>query len=175
MLRFPSITVVFLLCVTFSYATKTVDFETICKTAKDPSFCSTFLKSRPIGVGGDLVSLAQYSIENVHTNVTNTVDLITKLVAQSRDMNEKSHYGNCLQHFNSIVEYVKEAQGFLKIGDYGDVHMNANFIIVNVDDCLFGDSPSDPPFHDTSLLPKYADVVQKIAEIIFIISNLLKL
>jgi len=70
MIRFPSITIAFLLCATFSYATKIVDVETICKAVEYPSFCSTFLKSRPSGVSGDLVRLDKYSIEYVHANIT---------------------------------------------------------------------------------------------------------
>jgi len=110
MFRFPSIPIVFLLFVTFSYETKIVDVETICREAADPSFCSSFLKSRPSGVSRDLVSLDKYSIEYVHANITYTVDLIKKLNAQSRDINEQDYYRRCLTHFDLIVYYVVEIQ-----------------------------------------------------------------
>lgn len=170
MIHFPSITIVFLLCVTFLYATKIVDVETICKEAEEPSFCSTFLKSRPHGVSGDLVSLDKYSIEYVHANITYTVDLIKKLNAQSRDINEEDYYRRCLTHFDLIVYYIVEIQEKTKTGDYTDVQWNADSIITNINNCIYGDSPGDPIFHDTSLLPKYLDVIKKIANIIAIVT-----
>ncbi|RHN50656.1 putative pectinesterase inhibitor domain-containing protein [Medicago truncatula] len=166
MIHFPSITIVFLLCVTFSYATKIVDVEIICKEAEDPSFCSTFLKSRPPGISGDLVSLDKYSIEYVHANITYTVDLIKKLNAQSRDINEEDYYRRCLTHFDWVVYYIVEIEEKTKRGDYTDVHEKADFITIDINNCIYGDSPSEPVFHDTSSLPKYLDVIKKIANII---------
>ena len=170
MIRFPLIPIVFLLCVTFSYATEIVDVEIICKEADDPSFCSIFLKSRPHGVSGDLVSLDKYSIEYVHANITYTVDLIKKLNAQSRDINEEDYYRRCLTHFDWVVYYIVKIEEKTKRGDYTDVHGEADSIVVNINNCINGDSPSDPIFHDTSLLPKYLEVIQKIANIIAITS-----
>jgi len=78
MVRFSILVGVFLLFVASSYASQDVDVQYICKGTKDPSFCLALLKSKPNGVGGDLKSLAQYTLDVLHTNVSNTLTLITK-------------------------------------------------------------------------------------------------
>jgi len=75
-----------------------------------------------------------------------------------------------LTHFDLIVYYFVEIQEKTKRGDYTDVQEKGDAIITNIFNFIYGDSPRDPIFHDTSLLPKYLDVIQKIANIISTIS-----
>lgn len=174
MVRFLSIMVVFLSCVASSYATKVVDVQEICKKATNPSFCSTLLKSKPGGVGEDLVSLASYTIDVLHTNVTNTISLITKLVAQSgSDSMKQNLYKNCLSRFgmdDGALGEVVEAQKVLKDSDYNGVNMHISSVMTDVDECLSKDSTPD---NDTSLLPKHVECVNQVAQIVLIISNVL--
>jgi len=176
MAHFLTLVAVFVFCVASSYAVNVVDVQAICKEAKDPSFCLTFLKSKPGGVGRDLNSLAQYTIGVLHTNVSNTVNLITKLIAQSgNDHNKQDHYKNCLSHFQldggALGEVVK-AQQQLKTFDYYDVYVHMNAIATDVYDCLTGDqnvlwdARDLSLYKDTSVLPKSVDVVGQIALII---------
>jgi hypothetical protein len=65
---------------------------------------------------------------------------------------------------------VAEALQLLKDMDYNGVNMHMSSIMSDVDDCVYGDSPSND---DTSMLPKHADVVNQVAQIILIISNML--
>lgn len=176
MSRFSLIALVFLLCVALSSATKVVDIGTICKKAKDPSFCLKLLKSKPGGASGDLVSLTQYTIGVLRTDITNTINLIKKLSTQSSDRKAKTHYKNCLSNFGEsegALGEVFEAQQLLKSGDYSGVNLHASSIMTDVDDCISGDSPGSQPFHDTSVLPKYARVVTQVSQIILILTNFL--
>ncbi|KEH25470.1 putative pectinesterase inhibitor domain-containing protein [Medicago truncatula] len=176
MAHFLTLVVVFLFCVASSYAVNVVDVQAICKEAKDPSFCLTLLKSKPGGVGQDLNSLAQYTIDVLHTNVSNTVTLITKLIAQSgSDRNKQDHYKNCYSHFlldGGALGEVVNAQQQLKAFDYYNVYTHMNAIATDVYDCLTGDESVHQDarvlslYKDTSLLPKYVDVVGQIALII---------
>jgi hypothetical protein len=61
----------------------------------------------------------------------------------------------------------------LKKGDYDGVNVHVSGIVTDVNGCLSGDSPTDPPFHDSSSLPKNADIVQQVSQIILIITNFL--
>ena len=166
--------VVFLLCVASSYATNVVDVQEICKKATNPSFCSTLLKSKPGGAGEDLVSLASYTIDVLHTNVSNTISLITKLVAQSgSDSMKKNHYTNCLSSFGmdeGALGVVVEAKKLLKDSDYNGVNLHISTVMTDVSECLSNDLS---PYNDTSLLPKHAECVTQVAQIILIISNVL--
>jgi pectinesterase inhibitor-like protein len=175
MFRFSFLTIVFLLYVASSYArTNIVDVQAICKQAQDPSFCFTFLKSRPGGPGKDLGDLESYTLGVLRTNVSNTITLITKLITQSgSDLNKQNHYKICLDYFGDeegALGFVKRAQQDLENSDYISVNLNAAGVIDFVDDCLSGDNI---PIKDTSSLPKNASVVKNIAEIIEIIANML--
>jgi len=172
MVRFSSITIMFLLLIASSYASKIVNVHTICKKSQNPTFCSTFLKSRSRSVRGDLVSLVKYSIEDAHAKITNTINLITKLIARSRNSAERSHYEICSLVFTSALDEIEEAQGFIESGDYEGFHEDADSIRTAAPDCLNGDE--NPYFDDNTLLPKYAHDVEKVAEIILVISNILR-
>lgn len=171
-----SLMVLFLLCVSSTYATKVVDENTICSKAKNSSFCSTLLKSKP-GSSKDLVSLAQYAVEVVHANITNSSNLITKLLAQSgSDKAARFYYSRCLYHFGEeggALASVKKAENELKMGDYKGLDESMTDIWYDVFICLTRESPSDPPYHNTSLLPKYGQVIYQVINIIHIIISYL--
>ncbi|KEH25458.1 putative pectinesterase inhibitor domain-containing protein [Medicago truncatula] len=173
MVRFSSITIMFLLFIASSNAAKIVNVHTICKKTQNPSFCSTFLKSRPRSVHGDLVSLAKYSIEDAHAKITNTINLITKLIARSRFNAEKSHYRRCSIVFTGILDEIKEAQGFIESGEYQGLYEDAESIREAAPDCL-NKAYETPSFDENTLLPKYAHDVEKVADIILVISNILR-
>ncbi|WJX37228.1 hypothetical protein P8452_25010 [Trifolium repens] len=162
MVRFSSLVVVFLLCVVSSYATNDVDVHAICKKATKPSFCLNLLNSKPRGAGKDLVCLASYTIGVLRTDMSNTFSLITKLIEQSgSDPKKQNHYKNCLSRFGTddgALGEVVEALQLLKDMDYNGVNMHMSSIMSDIDDCVYGDSPSND---DNSMLPKHADVVNQ--------------
>ncbi|XP_027357188.1 pectinesterase inhibitor 1-like [Abrus precatorius] len=168
--NFSSLVIVFLLFVVSSYAIPAQQVNDICRQSKNPSFCVTFLNSKP---NANLYTLTQYTIEVVSVNVTNTIKLINKLISQSaNDSEAKRHYQSCLVHFGyneGALGDVDTAQELLKKKDYRGVNVAASSILTDVEDCISGESPSDPPFPDPSILPKYAYVVDLFAEIILIL------
>jgi hypothetical protein len=168
MFRLWSLLVVFLLCVTSSCAIKVVDVDIICKNVTNHSFCSNLLNSKP-GASRDLVSLTQYTIDVLRANATNTVNLLNGLIEQSRgNFNLTYHYNVCLLHFDNkqgalrIVEIVEE---LFKMGNYLAMITEIDSIDFNAWECLSGDTPSDPIYKDTSLLPNYANDVMLVAKI----------
>ncbi|KAE9615567.1 hypothetical protein Lal_00045278 [Lupinus albus] len=173
-----SLVLLFLLFAAPSSASKVVDVKVICAQARDPKLCSSVLNSKPGGAkGADLVSLAQYTIKVARVKTIKTVNLINVLIAKSgSDPKEKTHYKTCLTHFNKDegalgdIDYVQE---LLKKGDYFGVGTAASAVITDVDDCITGEDPEDPPYPDKSNLPQFADVVQKVVDIILIISKYL--
>jgi pectinesterase inhibitor-like protein len=171
MLRFSILVVVFILFVASSYASHDVDVQSICKKTKDPSFCLALLKSKPNGVGGDLKSLAQYTLDALHTNVSNILTLITKLIAQSAsDPKKQNHYKDCLAYFGEdggVLGYVLDSLKRFKHFDFNQVGVDMVYLEFNVENCILSDSS------DTSLLPKYGDVVEKIAYTTLIMTNML--
>jgi hypothetical protein len=61
----------------------------------------------------------------------------------------------------------------LKSKIYDSAVQEANSIRIYVDNCISGDSPGESPYHDTSLLPKYAAIVDQVAQIICTIEKYL--
>lgn len=171
--NFSSLVLVFLLFAATSYAMPVGEVKEICKKTKNPSFCFTLLNSNP---NASLVSLTQYTIDIARANVTNTIKLINNLIAQSaKNPVAKKHYTMCLGHFGSEgalgdIEYTQE---LLQKGDYQGVNVAASSIIGDVEDCITGESPTDPPYHDPSQLPQYAAVLELVVDIILVLANVL--
>ncbi|XP_058751154.1 uncharacterized protein LOC131624209 [Vicia villosa] len=172
MTYFSFVVVIFILCVSSSYGAngvKVVDVDTICKGVIDYTYCSNLLNSKP-GKNRDLISFAEYGIGVARVNVTNTFNLIRRLIANSgSDVGAKKHYEICLYHFDAKVgalRLVDEAVRNLKTGDYGSARERAGAISVHCFDCVRGESPGETPFPDPSQLPKYAHVVIQISQIL---------
>ncbi|CAL0323686.1 unnamed protein product [Lupinus luteus] len=161
-----------------SYAAKVVRVNDICKKSQNPSFCLTILTSKPGGVAGaDLVTLAQYTIDIVRGNLTNSVALIKTLISNSgNDATAKSHYQQCLMFFGdkegALVD-IDYTQELLKKGDYFGVNTATSAVIVDVDNCINGEDPEQHPYPDKSDLPKNADYIDKVLEILLVISQFL--
>ncbi|PNX70192.1 pectinesterase inhibitor 2-like protein [Trifolium pratense] len=166
MIRFS---VVFLLCVVSSYAIKVVDVDTICKNVNDnPPFCLNLLKSKN---GTDLVTLAQYTITVARIDLTTTVNVINKLISQSgSDLKAKDHYEYCLSLFGTggggALSLLGDGEQHLKNGDYDSFNVQVNSIIADYSECIKGRTPGVPPYDDKSVLPKYAEVVHDVVDIL---------
>ncbi|KAK7258744.1 hypothetical protein RIF29_24328 [Crotalaria pallida] len=173
-----SLVLVLLLFVVFSHATKVVEVPVICNQTENPPFCTNFLNSIPGGATGkDLVSIAQYTIDVVRENITNSIKLIKSLISQNAsDPKKKKHYQLCLDIFEETArDDLEETQESLKMRNYFDLNTAAGAIAFSVDLCITNASmtPGDPPYQDSSLLPKYADVIEKVIDITLVISNIL--
>ncbi|CAI8593984.1 unnamed protein product [Vicia faba] len=177
MIRFAILVVLFLFCFTSSLATNKVDVEAICKKSKNPSFCDNLLKSKPGGVGGDLGSLAQYTIEVLRTDVSNTITLITKLIEESgSDPMKQTQYKNCLSLFGmeeGALGEIEEVLQMLKNSDYNGMNLHMSIVQTNVDECLSGDS-EDSSTQNNPELSKNVAVVDQVAQIILIMSNMFR-
>ncbi|XP_020204840.1 pectinesterase inhibitor 1 [Cajanus cajan] len=164
-----SLVLVFLLFVASSYAIPVEKEKEICKQTKNPSFCFSLLNSQP---NADLAGLIQFTIKTTRANVTNTINLTKTLIAKSAsDPNATKHYKSCLDHFNDALDNVDYTLELFKKGDYGGVGVAMSAVGTDVDDCLSGESPSDPPYNDPSQLPQYGAVVELLAIITIIISK----
>ncbi|CAK8532126.1 unnamed protein product [Lathyrus sativus] len=159
--------VVFVLCVSSSYAAKEVDVDTICKEVSNSTYCSALLNSKS-GESRDLISFAEYAIEAARVNVTNTLELIKNLIANSgSNVEAKRHYEMCLYHFDEeyALGLVNEALDYVKSGAYESARQNAWAIQSHATDCVSGESPGETPYPDPSQLPNYAQLVTQTSEI----------
>ncbi|RDX89312.1 hypothetical protein CR513_28974, partial [Mucuna pruriens] len=130
----------------------------------------------PGGVASvELVDLAQYALDVTRANITTTTKLIKRLIRRNAaDLEAVDHYTLCLNQIHKgALSKVESTQEILKNGDYQYLNVIASGIRTHIDLCIDGESPSDTPFNDTSLLPTYAYTISQVVEIIVIISNIL--
>ncbi|KAL4372071.1 hypothetical protein AHAS_Ahas06G0229100 [Arachis hypogaea] len=180
-----SIVLIFLLldASSLSYAAnRVVEINVICKNKDlmedDVPFrvCYNLLNSIPGGAKGkDLVTLVRYTIGVVRAKITNTIHFIDSLIVNSRNSSLKDHYETCLDHFGEegalgSIDYSGE---LLEKGDYLGVNVAASAVNTFIDDCVYGESPSDHPLPDPSRLPQHASNVEKLVDIIMAIAKLL--
>ncbi|TKY46392.1 Pectinesterase inhibitor 2 [Spatholobus suberectus] len=164
-----SLVLVFLLFVASSNAIPIEQVNAICNQTKSSSFCFALLNSKP---DANLVNLTQYTIHITHTNVINSIKLINSLIAQSaNDTEAKTHYTSCLGHFKDALDHIDYSQELLENGDYQGVRVAAGATLGDIDDCISGESPSDPTYPDHSMLPQYAAAIDLVAEITVIMSK----
>lgn len=169
--NFSSLVLVFLLFATTSYAIPVGEVNVICKQTADLTFCFTLLNSNP---NATLVDLTQYTINIAQANITETIKYINYLIAQSaKDPIAKSHYTSCLEHYGSegALDDINYTRELLKKGDYQGVRVAVASVRSDVDDCISGDSPTDPPYQDPSMLPQYAAILELIVDIIIVLSK----
>ncbi|KAL2335176.1 hypothetical protein Fmac_016389 [Flemingia macrophylla] len=169
-----SMVLVFLLFAASSYATQGVELDSICKQAENPTFCLNLLNSKPGGVAGaDLVDLANYALDVARANITTTTKLIKRLIRRNvNDTEARDHYRLCLNQIHKgALNKVEFTQMTLNSGDYQSLNVAASGIRTHIELCIDGESPSDTPYNDTSLLPTYANVISQVVDIILIISN----
>lgn len=168
MINYSSFLLVFFLCASSLYAAKVVPVNVICQKAKNPSFCSNLLNSKS---GADLITLAQYTIDVVRVDMTNTVKLINTLIAHPGSIKALNHYKLCLQIFvndGGALFVLENIQRVLKEGNYKLMNVGANDIMTGINNCI-----NDPSFQDTSSLPKSAGDVLQADQIIQILSTFL--
>ncbi|CAK8575901.1 unnamed protein product [Lathyrus sativus] len=165
MARFFFFVVVLLVCVTSCYSVKVVDINIICKNAINPSLCSNLLNSNP-SESQDLVNLAQYTTGVIHSNVTNIIDEINNLIKQSvGNFAAEVHYKACDASFEQkggALGVVHALQDFLNKGDHTFLQYLMDSVQIQMSICVSGNAPHDPPFDDTSSLPKHVDVANRL-------------
>ncbi|OIV89989.1 hypothetical protein TanjilG_00367 [Lupinus angustifolius] len=66
-----------------------------------------------------------------------------------------------------------DTQERLKARDYFGVITSAASVIANIEYCISGEDPQDPPYPDKSKLPQYVRFIEQIVEIILVISKYL--
>ncbi|CAL5185636.1 unnamed protein product [Lathyrus oleraceus] len=178
-----SLLVILLLCVASCNSTKVVEVNVICKEAFKPSFCSKLLNSKSGGAkGADLVNLAQYTIDVLSVNLTNTVNLINKLISEGGGKAKaRKHYDTCLldlgPYGTSASVHLIDADFSLKRREYREMAASTALLMQNILHCKNDrkDYYYDDYHSDKSLLSKYVDVIMKTGQVLDIISKYLNL
>ncbi|XP_057720318.1 uncharacterized protein LOC130934802 [Arachis stenosperma] len=169
-----SLALVFLFFHASSCAAKVVEVEEICsKTGDISSYCKAILNSKPGGAeGSDLDSLAQFTIEVLRSNITNTTTFLKSLIARGGDPDLLDVYDGCLDNLSGdrgALNEIDRMQQSLKARSYKAVTTGLNKVDQDNADC-FNDF-KDPALRDPSALPQYTRQISQATTIIKAIST----
>ncbi|RHN50657.1 putative pectinesterase inhibitor domain-containing protein [Medicago truncatula] len=174
---FSLLLMLFVLCVASSnsISAKVVDVDVICREASNPTYCSNLLNSKQGGAKGvDLVDLAEYTIDVLSENWTNTYNLINKLINNAENSMVANYYYRCSIDFmnkDSVANSLGDALLNLNIGNYPAMAK----AITDVKQYLFDCIDSLRKNKTSPLLPKYVDVLQQGNQVLQIITKYLNL
>ncbi|RYR05704.1 hypothetical protein HN51_041951 [Arachis hypogaea] len=184
-----SLVLAFLFLDATPYAAKIVTVEEICKNPNPAyaltfAYCSNLLNSIPGGAkGANVDSLAQYTLEVLQSNLTNTVNLLKSLIANSStspDLLDVYHI--CLNNLDDIggrgqqgaLAEIKAIKNGLKQHAYGLVISGLHDTLFYLRSCTSVDHGTpNRDFHDPSLLPQYTGDILKVIGILDAISGYL--
>ncbi|RHN52129.1 putative pectinesterase inhibitor domain-containing protein [Medicago truncatula] len=158
-----------------SISTKVVEVKVICKEAPNPSYCLNLLNSKPGRVKGvDLVNLAEYTIDVLNDNWTNTFNLLNKLIQSAENDTVTNYYYRCsldLFNLDSVSSRLGDVQLNLELGKYSAMAKDSADIMQYLLECI--DSLHK---HETSpLLAKYVDDLRQGDQVLQIIIKYLNL
>ncbi|KAK7354961.1 hypothetical protein VNO80_14206 [Phaseolus coccineus] len=172
--KFSFLVFVFFLFGSSSNAIPESEVKTICNQTQNPPFCLSLLSSS--NPNASIVNVTQHIIDIARANVSNTIKLIKNLIDQSgKNPKAKGHYKACLDHFgeDGALGDVDYAQELLYKGDYQGVNLAASSVTDDVEDCISGESPTDPSFPDPSPLPAYAKLIESVVAVLLVLSKYL--
>jgi len=154
-----------------------VEVDVICKEALKPSFCSQLLNSKPGGAKGvDLDNLAQYTMDVLHANLTNSVNMFEELIKHTSNNKTKNHYYNCVQDLgpygSGALAMLRDAEFYLKRSVYTQVARSAAGIKQDILSCI---DDVKMHYHVNSLVSNYVKVTQQVGQVLDIISKYLNL
>jgi len=155
-----------------SISAKVVEVNVINKEASKPSNCSYLLNSKPGGANGvDLIHLAEYILDVLDHNMTDTYKLIIQL--QSGDNPTIINYYDCcsLDFFNVDTATIRLVDAKL---DFQVKHYQAMAKdTADVMKCLLECSNSLKENETSPLLAKYVDHLQQGVQVLQIITKYL--
>ncbi|XP_058776343.1 uncharacterized protein LOC131650654 [Vicia villosa] len=163
-----------LLCVASSnsISNKVVEVDVICKEASNPSYCSNLLNSKPGGAkDASLVDFADYMIDGLIDNSTNTDMLISILIDKIGDnYTEINYYYRCkvnILSVDGIIARLVIAEKDLTLKHYPAMIKGIRDVMDKILQCR--DSLRQ---HKTSpLVAQNVDVLQQSGQVLQIISK----
>ncbi|XLR28618.1 hypothetical protein S83_056518 [Arachis hypogaea] len=176
-----SLVLAFLFLDATPYAAKIVTVEEICKNPNPAyaltfAYCSNLLNSIPGGAkGANVDSLAQYTLEVLQSNLTNTVNLLKSLIANSSTSPDLLDvYHMCLNNLDDIggrgqgaLAEIERIKNGLKEHVYSLFISGLTDTLIYLQNCMSVDHGTpNREFHDPSLLPQYTGDIQKVIGIL---------
>ncbi|KAI5660673.1 hypothetical protein M9H77_19996 [Catharanthus roseus] len=152
----------------FTYADLIGD---VCSRTRNPTRCSSALRSDPRSRGASLRVLAQISIDIASRSVNSGVSLVTSLKNGAKDPKLKGAYSSCLENYQDSVDSLSKANLDLKKGDFLGVNLQASAADTDIDTC--DDNFKDLKLPEPANLQAASQNAQDLCGIVLVISNIL--
>ncbi|CAH2053484.1 unnamed protein product [Thlaspi arvense] len=145
------------------------DIKAICGKAKNPSFCTNYMKSNPKTSGADIKTLAQITFGSAQTSATGALTKIQSLAKTANSPALKQGYTSCVEQYKSAISILNEAKQSLATGDKGGLNIKVSAAMTSSTTCQddLANVKADPS------AVKNSDDFQNICGIVLVISNMM--
>ncbi|RID80340.1 hypothetical protein BRARA_A03011 [Brassica rapa] len=109
-----------------SLIAKPADIKAIYGKAKNPSFCTNYMKSNPKTSGADIKTLATITLDSAQTSASGALNKITPFSEKEPKRALRSGYVLCVQSYRSTIRYLGETKKSLASGDVPGQNINVS-------------------------------------------------
>ncbi|KAJ0238425.1 Pectinesterase inhibitor 2 [Hirschfeldia incana] len=146
---------------------KAADIKAICGKAKNPSFCTNYMKSNPKTSGADIKTLATITLGSAQTSASRVLTKIQSLATKETSPVLKKGYTSCVEQYKNTISSLDEATKSLTSGDGQGMNIKVSAAMEGSTTCQDGLSKADP-----SVVKDSGDF-QNICGIVLVISNMM--
>ncbi|ESQ48204.1 hypothetical protein EUTSA_v10022367mg [Eutrema salsugineum] len=145
------------------------DIKAICGKAKNPSFCSSYMKSNPKTSGADLRTLANITFGSAQTSAKGALAKIQSLVKTETNPTLKKGYTSCVEQYKNSISNLNDAKQNLASGDGPGLNIKVSAAMEGSSTCQdnLANVKADP-----STVKNSGDF-QNICGIVLVISNMM--
>ncbi|VVA97964.1 unnamed protein product [Arabis nemorensis] len=145
------------------------DLKAICAKAKNPSFCSTYMKSNPKTSGADIQTLAKITFDSAQTSASGALTNIQSLAKKETNPTLKKRYTACVEQYKNAISNLNEAKQNLASRDGPGLNIKVSAAMEGSTTCQdgFANLKADP-----SAVKNNSDF-QNICGIVLVISNMM--
>ncbi|CAN6925690.1 unnamed protein product [Brassica oleracea] len=148
---------------------KPADIKAICGKAKNPSFCTNYMKSNPKISGADIKTLATITLGSAQTSASIALTKIQSLATKETNPALKKGYTSCVEQYKNTISSLDEANTSLTSGDGPGLNIKVSAAMEGYTTCQDGLSNVKA---DPSIVKDTGDF-QNACGIILVISNMM--
>ncbi|CAA7015597.1 unnamed protein product [Microthlaspi erraticum] len=166
---------VFVSCLMFfltigSLNAQKADINAICAKAKNPTFCSNYMKSNPKTSTADIKTLAKITFGSAQANASGALTKIQSLVKTETNPTLKKGYTSCAEQYKNAMSSLNDAKQSLDSGDGPGLNIKVSAAMEGSTTCQddLAKVKADP-----STVKNSGDF-QNICGIVLVISNMMR-
>ncbi|CAN8259029.1 unnamed protein product [Cochlearia groenlandica] len=145
------------------------DIKAICMKARNPSFCTNFMKSNPTATSANIPTLAKITFAAAQASATTSLTKIQALAKTETNPSLKKSYTSCVEQFGNAISNLNEGKQNLASGDGAGLNIKVSAAMEDSTTCQDGLASVKA---DPTVVTNSGDF-QNICGIVLVISNMM--